>query len=279
VDAVELLKTDHRTVDRLFERYESMGESASGDRKETVQAIIRELSIHASVEEEILYPTVREALPEGDPMAEEALGEHQEVKEVLADLDRMDPAEPTFDSKVRSLIGDVRHHVAEEEAEMLPRLSLAISKAELEEFGTEDGGREEYGAHPTAPPRSSRASRQPPGWAGGGGGGPGSRRRLRSNHEGATRRPTGREGSIEPTEQSEAPGRGEGFGRGSDPRHRGSERWLAGRGPRSPGAGQGRSQAGCSPSGPGSREAAIGPTRHPQGRRSGPGRARVLRCR
>lgn len=133
MDAVALLKQDHRTVEELFRRYESMDDGE--ERTEIVRRFTRELSVHAAIEEQVLYPEVKDVLPEGPDMAEEAIQEHQEAKEALAELDRMDPTDPGFDRKVRTLIADVRHHVEEEENEMLPQLASAVPASTLDELG------------------------------------------------------------------------------------------------------------------------------------------------
>ena len=133
MDAITLLKQDHRTVEALFARYE--GGLDTEEKRAVVDEIIRELSIHAAIEEQFLYPAMREAFPKGEDMAEEGIDEHGEVKETLSDLDGMDPSEPGFDPKVRSLIGDVRHHVEEEENEMFPNFQSAVSADRLEELG------------------------------------------------------------------------------------------------------------------------------------------------
>ena len=133
MDAITLLKQDHRTVDSLFQRYESG--LAPEQNREVVEEIIRELSVHAVIEEQVLYPAMRRAFPGGDDLAEEGIDEHQEVKETLAELDGMDPTDGAFDQRVRSLIGDVRHHVEEEEEEMFPKLQQAVSQDQLDEMG------------------------------------------------------------------------------------------------------------------------------------------------
>lgn len=135
MDAVKLLTNDHRTVEELFSRYQSLGADAPDQKKEIVQEIIRELSIHASIEEQVLYPGIRDVLSDGDDLAEEALSEHQEVKELLSHLDRMDPSDSGFDAKVRSVIDDVRHHVGEEESEMFPKLMSAVPRERLDGLG------------------------------------------------------------------------------------------------------------------------------------------------
>lgn len=159
MDAVKLLTQDHRTVDRLFNRYESLDVGADEERKRIVEEIVRELSIHASIEEQVLYPGVRDVLPGGDQLAEEALDEHQEVKETLAELEKMSPSDAGFDLRVRSLIRDVRHHVDEEESEMFPKLTSAIPKKKLEEMG--DRMEKAKRIAPTRP--HPRAPNTPPG--------------------------------------------------------------------------------------------------------------------
>ena len=130
MNAIDLIVQDHREVDELFGELEDGG----GDRTALVHDVIRELSIHAAIEEQFLYPAMRR-LPGGEELVEEALDEHQEAKEALSELDGMDEDEPDFDAKVRSLIQDVRHHVEEEESDLLPKLRAALSDSELEELG------------------------------------------------------------------------------------------------------------------------------------------------
>ena len=124
-DAVTLLSEDHRTVEQLFADYER-GLQGPEAKRQVVDQIIRELSVHAAVEEAYFYPEVRKALGEGGELVDEGLHEHQEVKETLAALEDMDPADAAYDRKVASLIAGVRHHVQEEEGEMFPKLRAAL---------------------------------------------------------------------------------------------------------------------------------------------------------
>jgi hemerythrin superfamily protein len=136
MDAITLLENDHRTVDDFFRQYEDLVVTTPSARREPVDRFIRELSIHAAIEEEVLYPAVRRELPDGEAMADEALQEHQEAKEILRRLDRMDPTDFEFDSAVTELIKDVRHHVDDEEMEMFPKLRSALSHERLMQLGT-----------------------------------------------------------------------------------------------------------------------------------------------
>jgi len=133
VDATRLLEQDHQTVEQLFVQFEQ----ATGEtdlKREIVEQIIRELSIHAAIEEEVFYPAVREAVGD-EGMVGHAIDEHQEVKELLNELDSMDASDPGFHQKVEAVIADVREHVQEEEGEMFPKFREAISQQQLEDIG------------------------------------------------------------------------------------------------------------------------------------------------
>ena len=133
MDAIRLLEHDHREVEGLFDQFEQ----AKGDterKAQIAQEIIRELSIHAAIEEEVFYPAVREATGD-EGLVEHSLEEHQEVKELLADLDKMEPSDPRFHPKMQKVIADVKEHVDEEEAQMFPKFRDAISSVQLEEIG------------------------------------------------------------------------------------------------------------------------------------------------
>jgi hemerythrin superfamily protein len=160
MDAISLLKADHAMVDRLFKRYESLGD-APEEKERIVHEFIRELSIHATIEELVLYPEVRTALPDGDSLADEALQEHREAKQALSDLDDMDSSDPDFDLKVANLISDVRHHVEEEEEEMFPKLESALSRDRLEDMGERMEQAKKTAPtrpHPLAPDRGPAAA-------------------------------------------------------------------------------------------------------------------------
>jgi len=135
-DAIELILEDHRTVDELFDRFEAVTDTVdSAEKRELVSQIVRELSIHASIEEQVFYPAVRERLPQGDEVVHESLDEHQAVKELLAAIEDTDPADPKFDERVTMLIREVRHHVEEEERDILPALRAQLGDEAVREMG------------------------------------------------------------------------------------------------------------------------------------------------
>ena len=132
---MQLLKDDHREVEALFKKYEGLGERAHKSRREVVTKIIEALSVHAAIEEQVLYPEARERLPKIEDTVLEALEEHHIVKWTLSELDGMDPEEERFHPKVTVLMESVRHHVKEEETELFPALREAFTRAELEDLG------------------------------------------------------------------------------------------------------------------------------------------------
>ncbi|MFN2608955.1 MAG: hemerythrin domain-containing protein [Acidimicrobiales bacterium] len=131
-DAVQVLIADHLETEQLFSQIESLPEGEQRDS--AVRDVTRELSIHAAIEEQILYPAMRRSLVDGDSKVEESIEEHQQVKDTLAAIERTDdPAERQ--QLLTTLIADVRHHVEEEEGELFPELRAATSQDELREMG------------------------------------------------------------------------------------------------------------------------------------------------
>src|SRR6185503_2235927 len=119
MDALTLLRDDHRSVAQLFKRFESAGDNARAEKRRIVDRIIEELSMHAAIEDIVL----------------ESLEEHHIVKWTLSELDGLDPTEERFDAKVTVLIESVRHHVKEEETEFFPKVRKAMSRAALNDLG------------------------------------------------------------------------------------------------------------------------------------------------
>jgi hemerythrin superfamily protein len=134
-DAITSLKADHKRVEALFKKFEQAGENAHKTRRDLVDRIIEELSVHAAVEEQVFYPAVREAVPDADDEVLEGLEEHHVVKWTLSELDGMDPEHERFKAKVTVLIESVRHHVEEEEGEMFPKVREALGRKALTEIG------------------------------------------------------------------------------------------------------------------------------------------------
>ena len=133
-DAVRVLTDDHREVEELFRRFEKTGPRAHKSRQDLVHRITEALSVHASIEEELLYPAARDVVTDEDDVLE-ALEEHHIVKLTLAELELMDPSHERYGAKVTVLIESVRHHVKEEEGELFPVLRKRLDDAQLRELG------------------------------------------------------------------------------------------------------------------------------------------------
>ena len=134
-DGIALLKADHREVDQLFKRFEKAGDGATKQKRKLVDQIIVDLSRHASIEERVLYPWMREYVDQSDDMVLEALEEHHVVKWLLWEREDLDPTDERFDAKVTVLIENVRHHVKEEESDLFSDLRDVATRAELADLG------------------------------------------------------------------------------------------------------------------------------------------------
>ena len=134
-DAIVLLKNDHKTVEKLFKQYEKLGEKAFSAKRDVVDKIITELSMHAAIEEQFFYPAVRKEAEEIQDIVLEGLEEHHIVKWTLSELAHMSPEEERFHPKVSVLIESVRHHVEEEEGEMFPKVRATMGRKALQELG------------------------------------------------------------------------------------------------------------------------------------------------
>jgi hemerythrin superfamily protein len=151
-DAVAVLKADHRAVEQLFRRFERSKSAA--ERKRLADRIIRELSIHAAVEEQFVYPVLRRRLDGDDGQVLVALEEHHATKLSLSEIEPLRPGDERFEPKVRVLIANVRRHVAEEERDLLPALRRAVSPEELRAIGetiVQAKAAAPTRPHPTAP--------------------------------------------------------------------------------------------------------------------------------
>jgi hemerythrin superfamily protein len=136
MDAITLLKNDHKTVNRLFRELERAGEDTAA-QEELVGKIVEELSVHAFIEEEVFYPAARREVPETLDHVLESLEEHHIVKWVCSELLQMDPSDDHYLPKAIVLSELIRHHVEEEEQEFFPEVRKALGRKRLGEIGEE----------------------------------------------------------------------------------------------------------------------------------------------
>lgn len=132
--ATDLLRDDHREVEERFHKIET-GNTGPDTYEDLVGEVIRLLSIHAAIEEHLLYPVAREAMPAMEADVLEDLEEHHVAKVLLSELDGMDRGDDRFLPKVNVLMENVRHHVRSEEDELFPALEDALEDDELEDLG------------------------------------------------------------------------------------------------------------------------------------------------
>jgi hemerythrin superfamily protein len=140
VDPIELLKDDHEKVKKLFDQFEQ-GKSESA-RVNAARKAIMELEVHAEIEEKIFYPAFREQskADDADGVFREATEEHHVQHLLIGELKKMQDDDPEFEAKFTVLAENVRHHIQEEESEMLPE-AKELDGDLLAELGSEMMGR------------------------------------------------------------------------------------------------------------------------------------------
>ena len=131
MDAITLLKNDHRKVEKIF----SQIEKGNGNRQQLFTELATELTVHAEIEEKLFYPAVKDAEPTHD-LVLEAFEEHKQMKMVLADLEKADKGTEHWLAGLKVLMEDVQHHVGEEENELFPKVKKVLPNQELEDLGT-----------------------------------------------------------------------------------------------------------------------------------------------
>ena len=122
IDAIAMLVADHKKVQKAFKDFEKLKET--GKRREKaaiVQQTCADLTVHTKVEEEIFYPAVRKAIKDGAVM-DEATVEHAGAKNLIAELESMQPGDHLYDAKFTVLGENVNHHIKEEQNEMFPKV-------------------------------------------------------------------------------------------------------------------------------------------------------------
>ena len=130
---IDLLTKDHAEVDELFRRVNLSEKPES--LEELTRQIVHDLSVHAAVEEQFVYPLIRAKVDGGGADADEAIDEHQEAKRLLADLEKLEAGTAEHARTMEQLIAAIRHHVEEEEGEVFPKLRAAVDDSTLEKVG------------------------------------------------------------------------------------------------------------------------------------------------
>jgi hemerythrin-like domain-containing protein len=136
-DAIVLLKDDHKQIRQVFRDFEKTGERAHATRGRLVDKMIELLTVHTYIENEVMYPRVRELLPEVEDDVLESYEEHHVADLLVVELAAMKPDAERFTAKTTVLIENVRHHMDEEEQEWFPQVREGLGRKVLQELGAE----------------------------------------------------------------------------------------------------------------------------------------------
>ena len=136
-DAIVLLKEDHKEIKRAFRDFEKAGEGATKRKGELVDTMIELLTRHTYIENEVMYPRVRELLPDLEDDVLESYEEHHVADMIIMELSMMKPTDERFDAKTTVLIENVEHHIDEEEEEWFPKVREGLGRTQLREIGEE----------------------------------------------------------------------------------------------------------------------------------------------
>lgn len=134
MNAIELLKTDHRKVERLFQKVKADQEGEQ--HQELFEQIKQELEVHTHIEETIFYPKLKEN-EELKDIVLEGIEEHHQAKMFLRELSNLKDDSEKFEPKLKVLMEDITHHVQEEEGKMFPKVEELLDEATLNELGTQ----------------------------------------------------------------------------------------------------------------------------------------------
>ena len=160
-NATQMIRQDHKKVEGLFKKFEQT--KGAQAKRRLAENAMAELEVHAALEEEIFYPAVKKEVDDGS-MVQEAIEEHQTVKQLISELKGMDEADEEFESQFSQLVENVQHHVEEEENEMLPKAEE--SSLDLNSLGQQMSQRKremQSGGRATKKTSNARSSRKSPG--------------------------------------------------------------------------------------------------------------------
>ena len=133
MDALALLTGDHNRVRGLFTKFKDAKESENTEEMATAATkILTELDVHATIEEDVFYPTVKDISDETSETVDEGIEEHHVVKTLMGEIEGLEPGDDQWVAKMTVLIENVEHHAEEEEQELFPKVRKAMDAAALE---------------------------------------------------------------------------------------------------------------------------------------------------
>lgn len=134
-DAIVLLKDDHKEIRKLFRNFRNAGPNADVQKGRIVDKIIELLTVHTYIENEGMYPRVRELVPDLEDDILESYEEHHVADMLVVELAAMKPGDERFTAKTTVLIENVEHHIEEEEQEWFPKVREKLGRKQLQEIG------------------------------------------------------------------------------------------------------------------------------------------------
>lgn len=135
MDAIELLKRQHREVEAFFREFKMLNVDSPRSRTAIFEMIADALAVHAKIEEQIFYPAAK--FRKTEKLLKESVREHLQVKRDIAQLLEMNEDDPQFVPRVEKLEQDVQHHVEEEEQQLFPLVQHQLGRLKLERLGEE----------------------------------------------------------------------------------------------------------------------------------------------
>jgi hemerythrin superfamily protein len=133
-DLISVITSDHREVEQMFTELETGGGSPQR-RRDLADHVITELVRHSVAEEMYMYPAARRYLDGGDELADHEIEEHAEAEEVMKQLEGVPADDPRFNVLLGDLMNTIRHHIEDEERDLLPKLREACSEDDLRDLG------------------------------------------------------------------------------------------------------------------------------------------------
>jgi hemerythrin-like domain-containing protein len=136
-DAIVLLREEHKQIRKVFADFEKAGETAHATKEKLVDSMIELLTVHTYLENEVMYPRVRELLPDLEDDILESYEEHHVADLLVVELAAMRPDDERFTAKTVVLIENVRHHMDEEEKEWFPQVRKGLNRTVLQDLGAQ----------------------------------------------------------------------------------------------------------------------------------------------
>jgi hemerythrin-like domain-containing protein len=136
-DAIVMLREDHKELKRIFREFERAKDSTPGRKQRLVDRMLKLLTEHTYIENEVMYPRVRELVPDLEDDILESYEEHHVADVLVKELSALRPEDERFTAKAIVLIESVRHHMDEEENDWFPQVREALGRKTLQDLGAE----------------------------------------------------------------------------------------------------------------------------------------------